>query len=117
MSFHNQRARAEERLKSAIQSLQTTISQDKLLNDFDFATFDNVESAELGAKEIEAAIQRVLDKRNQAKDSESTSVIRRLKATSKKWFQASYPFVSLCLSIAKLGSNVCPNIPILSDRI
>jgi hypothetical protein len=108
MPFHNRRARAEEKLKSAIQSLRKTISKDKdpLLDDFDFETFDNIESAELGAKEIEAAIERVLEKRSLAKELESSSRVQKLKGMAKKLFQASYPFASLCLTIAKLGSNV-----------
>jgi len=95
-------------LKSAIHLLRKTISKDKdpLLDDFDFAAFDDIESVELGAKEIEAAIERVLEKRSQAKESEGSSKLQKFKGTAKKWFQASYPFASLCLTIAKLGSNV-----------
>jgi len=107
MSFHDRRVRAEEKLKSAIQCIQNAVPKDKvpLLDDFDFAKFDNLESAEIGAKEIESAIENVLEKRGQAKESES-SKSQRFKGTAKRWFQASYPFASLCLTIAKLGSNV-----------
>jgi hypothetical protein len=107
MSVHNRRAKAEEKLKSVIQSLQKAVPKDKvpLLDDFDFAKFDNLESVEIGAKEIETAIEKVLEKRSQAMESES-SRSQRFKGTAKTWFQASYPFASLCLTIAKLGSNV-----------
>ena len=117
MSFHNQRAIAEDNLKNAIQSLQKTISSVKTpyLDDFEFPTFDTIESAELGAKEIQAAIERLLDKRSQTKDSENDSVIRRFKGSAKKWFEKSYPFISLCLNIAKLGANVSSKVLILSD--
>ena len=100
-SKKNRRAEAETRLQNAATTLSESMSKSpaKVPETIGLQHLDNIKNVEGTAKQLESAVDRIIDAREIKVSAES----RRLwKDCIKKWYKAMYPYVKVGLKEVKV---------------
>jgi hypothetical protein len=100
------RRRAEDNLTAANRQLHSVLSKDgeKSALSAEFPDSSNVKSFELHAAALERTLERLqAEMATRHIDRDTTSTMNEI---IRKFFQATYPFARLFLSVARDGSSV-----------
>lgn len=102
------RARVESNFKAAALRLQSVIPDKTCarITAISFPIFDDIDNVENKAEELEKSIETFIKAHSEARERKGHS--RKIQNATVSWFRASYPFVTLFLTVAKEGSAVSP---------
>jgi len=103
-SPHHQRA--AENFKTALLELQQTIPKDTCsrISQITFPTFGHVDSVDDNAGKLEDALEQLIHARTEI--AKKGGHRRKAKNAMIRFFQVSYPFTTLFLTVAKEASAV-----------
>jgi len=98
--------RAAENFKTAALRLEQTIPKDTCtrINYITFPTFGHVDNIEDNAAKLEAALEELIHRRTEV--GKQGGRRKKAKNAMMRFFQASYPFTTLFLTVAKEASAV-----------
>ena len=100
------RAKAEERYKSAALKLQNVIPNDvrSRLGEVMFPQFEVIDTTRNKVKALGEVLEIIIQARSEIKKKEESK--RKIGDIVISWFRASYPFATLVIMVAKEGSSV-----------
>src|SRR5436190_1515218 len=99
-------ARAAHNFKSAVLHLKSVLPTETCtrLGEITFPDFDQIDNVHERAEALEAALEELIQAR--ANLSKKGGWGKKIEDLMLTWFQASYPFATLFLTVAKEGSSV-----------
>jgi len=101
------RAKSEKRYKSTALKLQNVFPNDirSRLEEVTFPQFEVIDAMRNKAKALGEVLEIIIQARSEIKKESK----RKIGSIVISWFNASYPFATLVITVAKEGSSVFPN--------